>query len=294
MPRFLFKMRPILTLGLISAGSLVGLVGCASNPHLALQSTPPAESVAMDHAKSPDSLTSRVVRSPVISGPSDDVQSGANDNFVLTATAAEQTPNGMLAIDDRQYQLQLVEPQHETQVDEAGVVTMKHLLTGYQKDGVVDAPGEEVIPMPEDDGAIVVNAPSSLADSTSIEPNTIELNLPSALAMVGGQHPVVGFAQWRVREAYAQLERADVLWLPSIQTGFSFYRHDGNLQASDGQIVDANRNSFQYGLGAGAVGAGATPRPGLVAQFHLADAIFQAHPTEAYFCRMETQYRRTG
>ncbi|KAA5547361.1 TolC family protein [Roseiconus nitratireducens] len=103
---------------------------------------------------------------------------------------------------------------------------------------------------------------------------TMELNLPTALAMIGGQHPAVGLARWRVQEAYAQLMQAESLWLPSIQSGFSFHRHDGNYQASNGEIVDVNRNSFQYGLGAGATGAGTTPRPGLVARFHLADALF--------------------
>jgi outer membrane protein TolC len=115
--------------------------------------------------------------------------------------------------------------------------------------------------------------PQPLSDMS--QPGQVDLNLPTALAMVGGQHPVVGFARWRVQEAYAQLAQAEALWLPSIQAGFSFNRHDGNLQASDGAINDVNRNSFQYGLGAGAVGAGTTQRPGLVAQFHLADAIFQ-------------------
>lgn len=107
-----------------------------------------------------------------------------------------------------------------------------------------------------------------------------QLNLPTALSMVGGKHPAVGFAQWRVQEAYAQLDQAKVLWLPSIQPGFSFHRHDGNYQASNGTIVDVNRNSFQYGLGAGATGAGTTQRPGIVAQFHLADAIFQPEIAE--------------
>lgn len=102
----------------------------------------------------------------------------------------------------------------------------------------------------------------------------LEMNLPTALAMIGGQHPAVGFAQWRVQQAYAELTRARVLWLPTIQGGFSFHRHDGNYQASGGEIVDVNRNSFQYGLGVGATGAGTTPRPGLVARFHMADAIF--------------------
>lgn len=105
-------------------------------------------------------------------------------------------------------------------------------------------------------------------------PSAIPINLPTALAMIGGQHPVVGFARWRVQEAYAQLDRAKVMWLPSIQTGFNYRRRDGNYQAVDGSIVDVNLNSMNYGLGAGAVAAGSPTRPGVVAQFHLADAIF--------------------
>jgi outer membrane protein TolC len=128
-----------------------------------------------------------------------------------------------------------------------------------------------------DKGAVVEPVASAVSQPETVESRSeqVDLNLPSALAMVGGQHPIVGFARWRVQEAYAELAQAEALWLPSIQAGFSFNRHDGNLQASNGAITDVNRNSFQYGLGAGAVGAGTSQRPGLVAQFHLADAIFQ-------------------
>ncbi|MFO0086411.1 MAG: TolC family protein [Pirellula sp.] len=104
--------------------------------------------------------------------------------------------------------------------------------------------------------------------------SSIPINLPTALAMIGGQHPVVGFAQWRVQEAYAQLDRAKVMWLPSIQSGFNYRRRDGNYQDVQGAIVDVDLNSMNYGLGAGAVAAGSPTRPGIVAQFHLADAIF--------------------
>lgn len=121
---------------------------------------------------------------------------------------------------------------------------------------------EEAIPMKLD------GQPLAPVDATLI-------NLPSALAMVGGTHPAVALARWRVQEAYAELDQAEVLWLPSLQAGFSFHRHDGNYQASNGAIVDVNRNSFQFGLGNGATGAGTTTRPGLQANFHLADAIFQ-------------------
>jgi hypothetical protein len=77
-----------------------------------------------------------------------------------------------------------------------------------------------------------------------LDNSVVELNLPTALSMVGGQHPAVGFARWQVQEAYAQYDQARVLWLPTIQSGFSFHRHDGNYQASDGSIVEVNRNSF--------------------------------------------------
>jgi outer membrane protein TolC len=81
-------------------------------------------------------------------------------------------------------------------------------------------------------------------------------------------------AMWRVYEAQAKQQRAAAMWLPSIQAGLNYHRHDGNYQAIDGSIVDISTNSMQAGLGAGAIAAGTTTRPGLVAQFHLADAIF--------------------
>ncbi|MCD0462209.1 TolC family protein [Roseiconus lacunae] len=114
----------------------------------------------------------------------------------------------------------------------------------------------------------------SVRETDATAATGLKLNLPSALAMVSAGHPVVGHARWRVQQAYAELDQAKVLWLPSIQAGFSFHRHDGNYQASDGSIVDVNRNSFQYGLGNRATGAGTTPNPGIIAEFHFADAIY--------------------
>ncbi len=114
------------------------------------------------------------------------------------------------------------------------------------------------------------------SDPTPIDSDgeAIPINLPTALAMIGGNHPVVGVARSRVQEAYAQLDRARIMWLPSIQSGFNYRRRDGNYQDVQGAIVDVNLNSFNYGLGAGAVGAGSPAQPGVVARFHLADALF--------------------
>ena len=99
--------------------------------------------------------------------------------------------------------------------------------------------------------------------------------MSTALALVAGKNPQVAYSQSRIREAYANLRAANVLWLPTIQTGVSYHHHEGNLQDSSGAILDVSRSSLQAGLGAGAVGAGTTTQPGIVAQFHLVDALFQ-------------------
>ncbi|HIF01612.1 MAG TPA: TolC family protein [Planctomycetes bacterium] len=173
--------------------------------------------------------------------------------------------DGTITVDGRTYEIRLVDQQTQAPLTEAG---FRNVRVASQQIALSETPFP---------GSVIATA--SMADEVVsadvAPPDAMLLNLPSALSMIGGDHPAVGFAQWKVQEAYANLDQAEVLWLPSIQTGFSFHRHDGNLQASDGSIVDVNRSSFQYGLGAGAVGAGTTPRPGISAQFHLADAIFQ-------------------
>jgi outer membrane protein TolC len=111
----------------------------------------------------------------------------------------------------------------------------------------------------------------ALNAAESVQP----LDMSTALALVAGQNPQVAFSQSRIREAYANLQAANVLWLPTIQTGVSYNRHEGNLQDSAGAILDVSRSSLQAGLGAGAVGAGSPVQPGVVAQFHFVDALFQ-------------------
>ncbi|MGY8767553.1 MAG: TolC family protein [Pirellulales bacterium] len=180
------------------------------------------------------------------------IQTVSHEPNRIEVTPAQQ--DATLTIDGRTFEIQLVERQEQIASN-----------AKYQ------TPPLEV-PNPTDLGQVI--------HTEEIPSDALQLNLPTALSMIGGQHPAVGFAQWRVQEAYARLDQANVLWLPSIQSGFSFHKHDGNYQASDASIVDVNRNSFQYGLGAGATGAGTTPRPGVVARFHLADAIFQPQIAE--------------
>ena len=153
---------------------------------------------------------------------------------------------------------------------------------------VTDATDVRVLPGPSDPlvsesfetglSHVQPEIPLPLPDRVSDE--ALSINYETALAMIGGNHPVVGFAQSRVREAYADLMQARSLWLPTIRAGVSYHRHQGNLQASDGTIIDVSRGSLQAGLGAGAIGAGTTQRPGVVAEFETSDAIFRPRIAE--------------
>ena len=178
-------------------------------------------------------------------------------NHQRTAESTE----GTLTIDGKTFRVRLLEDFEEPVSQVAGDQSLEPIES------------IEPVQLTPPHGAEIVQRGSALTDP--LPANVLQLNLPTALSMIGGRHPAVGFAQWRVRAAYAELQRAKVMWLPTIQPGFSFHRHDGHYQASDGSIVDVDRNSFQAGLGTGATGAGTTPNPGVLASFHLADAIFQ-------------------
>jgi outer membrane protein TolC len=134
---------------------------------------------------------------------------------------------------------------------------------------------DDVPPAPAPDGAseedVSNDVPAAAAD---LLPAGKPIDLGTALALVAGQNPEVNFARAQVREAYARLNRAEVMWVPDLQAGANYHRHEGNLQNIEGRIVDINRSSLNAGLGAGAVGAGTTTVPGLVIDFHAADALF--------------------
>lgn len=112
-------------------------------------------------------------------------------------------------------------------------------------------------------------------EAASQSSGTYSINFSTALALVSGQNPRVGFAQARISEAFARVDAAEALWLPSIRAGASYNKHEGSLQEVRGNVFDVSRGSTYAGLGAQAAGTGSPRTSGLWAQFHLADAIFQ-------------------
>jgi outer membrane protein TolC len=114
----------------------------------------------------------------------------------------------------------------------------------------------------------VKRSPASPTDARPI-------TLPAVLAVVDQDNPQVALARERIWEAYAQWDRAEALWLPSLRAGVNYTKHEGRIQDVLGSNVETSRGALYSGLGANAVGAGSPAIPGLYANFHLSDAIFQ-------------------
>ncbi len=282
------------------AVGLVGCIGCTSGPPLPVASGPDPHQVwmAVDSA----GATARVVQSDTAKASIAAIGQANRTTSAGSLAAAADMPDLIEQVDFAAAgERASARPSHPVVVPPAG--DLKALIADgstahrdpspRQNESAVvtssDVSPVETFRRPREvqedspDSSFVLTAEpageSPQPEQPSVEdllpPDAVPMNLPTVLAAVGGQHPVVGMARWRVREAYAELKRARVMWLPSIRSGMHYHRHDGNYQASNGDIVDVNRNSFLYGLGVGATGAGTMQQPGIVAEFHFADAIFQ-------------------
>jgi outer membrane protein TolC len=78
----------------------------------------------------------------------------------------------------------------------------------------------------------------------------LTIDLPTALRLANAGNPTIALARERVQEAYYRLREAEAVWLPTLQTGPTYTRHDGRIQNSLGLIFPTSKNSFFEGGGA--------------------------------------------
>ena len=82
------------------------------------------------------------------------------------------------------------------------------------------------------------------------ESQVLPIDLPTALRIVDASNPTIALARERVREAYARQRQAEALWLPNLDTGPAYVRHDGRLQNSSGLVFPVSKSNFFMGGGA--------------------------------------------
>src|SRR5262249_25296741 len=74
------------------------------------------------------------------------------------------------------------------------------------------------------------------------------INLPTALHLAGVRPLDIAAATERLRLAAAELDRAKVLWLPTLQWGVDYFRHDGRIQDVAGNLFDTSKSTFMAGV----------------------------------------------
>lgn len=77
----------------------------------------------------------------------------------------------------------------------------------------------------------------------------LPINLATALRLADARPILIAAAQASVQVAAAELDHARVLWLPNLNIGAAYYRHDGGVQASSGEYFNNGRNQFMAGGG---------------------------------------------
>ena len=78
------------------------------------------------------------------------------------------------------------------------------------------------------------------------EPSVIDL--PTALRLAGASNLDVEIAKEKVQEARAVSESARARYLPTLTPSIGVRRHEGNIQAVNGPILDVDKQSLSAGL----------------------------------------------
>lgn len=261
-----------------------GLTGCTSGVgRTALRDAPPLEdfqTVVVAKVEQPHSATSSAHVDATTLSPAD-LRHEGHPGVQEVAAASPLPQSGTVARESPAPELQLIE--HRTPPPFPESAAVRHAVEMPEARPLIEVLSDEdpaAPPVTETGASLAPVAIETSPPGPASSGCQYALDLCTALAMVSGQNPEVGFARWRISEAYARLDQAQVLWLPTIQAGLNYHRHEGNLQNIEGFIRDINRSSLNAGLGAGAVAAGSTAVPGLVAQFHTSDAVFQPRIAE--------------
>jgi outer membrane protein TolC len=117
------------------------------------------------------------------------------------------------------------------------------------------APGSTPIPLVGGPTTLPLDCPPNLSG----EPNRVPIDLPYALRLANAANPTIAIARTRIEEAYARQQQANVLWVPDFWLGGNpegpfflpmYSHHDGNIQNTDGSIINVTKSNFSLMAGA--------------------------------------------
>ena len=114
------------------------------------------------------------------------------------------------------------------------------------------APARQARPAPRRRAPQPASPPGLTLKPAPLEPTDLRfpINLATALRLSDARPLIVAAAQASVWVAEAELTRAKVLWVPTLNVGFDYIRHDGGGPDFNKGIMTAPSVNFFYG-GAG-------------------------------------------
>jgi outer membrane protein TolC len=83
----------------------------------------------------------------------------------------------------------------------------------------------------------------SAADIFSPGVEVMPIDLPTALRIADAGNPTIGLARTRVEEAYQVLRQAQLLWIPNLDAGPGYLRHDGEIQNAAGIVFQTSKSN---------------------------------------------------
>jgi outer membrane protein TolC len=91
--------------------------------------------------------------------------------------------------------------------------------------------------------------PTPLASGEHLPTEHHPIDLTTALRLAGANNWQIALASERVRQAQARLQGAEYQWLPSLNAGVGYNRHDGRIQDTRGEVLDTGRSALFVGGG---------------------------------------------
>jgi outer membrane protein TolC len=71
----------------------------------------------------------------------------------------------------------------------------------------------------------------------------LRIDLPTALRIANAGNPTIALARARAQEAFQRVRQAELLWLPDLQAGGGYLRHDGEIQNAAGVVFQTAKSS---------------------------------------------------
>jgi outer membrane protein TolC len=96
------------------------------------------------------------------------------------------------------------------------------------------------------------------------------IDLPTALRLAGANNLQIRFTRDQLHEAEARWDGAQALWLPTLTAGPGYNKHNGRIQATEGDVSEVSRNSTYVGTSPTMVLGG-----GPISTIDITDALFE-------------------